>query len=518
MKSTVLSRLHTLQIAAAGMMILLLVLVAGAAGPSRVNYQGVLTRIDGTPLDTLVFVQFFLFNNSVGGGSIWREEHRNVIVTDGNFSAQLGETTPLSPAILNHDSLWLGVQIGNNAEMTPRLRLGTVPYTQRTATIDDASGGAVNGDVMILGNAVIGFEHECLGAGSFVAGYRNHALDDYTSVSGGDSNYAFGSHATVGGGYRNIAVSDYSIVGGGHSNTAGLLEMRTGGTRSPGDGDYAAVSGGLNNVASGDYSAISGGRSNQAQGPYAVVSGGHFNTASDSAAITGGTYNVAGPSAVIGGGNNNSAGGAYAFIGGGSRNQADSAFAVVPGGSNCVAGRYSFAAGRRAKAYLDGCFRWADDFTADFSAPDTANSFSVRARGGVHLFTNSGLTSGAHLYAGSSTWYAVSDSTQKKNIRTVDTQTILSLVERLPVKRWSYTSQDAGIEHIGPMAQDFWTLFHVGDDSLSISTIDPAGIALAAIQELAKQNQALRQELADVQAKLRILMAVDNKAVPKEKE
>jgi hypothetical protein len=70
-------------------------------------------------------------------------------------------------------------------------------------------------------------------------------------------------------------------------------------------------------------------------------------------------------------------------------------------------------------------------------------------------------------------------------------------VSQLPIKQWSYKSQDASIEHIGPMAQDFWNAFHLGEDCLGISTIDPDGIALAAIQELAKRLASVENRLAD---------------------
>jgi hypothetical protein len=43
--------------------------------------------------------------------------------------------------------------------------------------------------------------------------------------------------------------------------------------------------------------------------------------------------------------------------------------------------------------------------------------------------------------------------------------------------------------HIGPMAQDFYSAF--GLDDKRITTIDEGGVALAAIQGLYRQNQAL---------------------------
>jgi regulator of replication initiation timing len=49
------------------------------------------------------------------------------------------------------------------------------------------------------------------------------------------------------------------------------------------------------------------------------------------------------------------------------------------------------------------------------------------------------------------------------------------------------------------MAQEFYRLFGYGDDETSISTIDPDGIALAAIQELQRQNAKLQSENAKLQ-------------------
>ena len=111
------------------------------------------------------------------------------------------------------------------------------------------------------------------------------------------------------------------------------------------------------------------------------------------------------------------------------------------------------------------------------------------------MYTNAGETLGARLAPNATAWTAMSDSTKKQNIRLVDTREILDKVSQLPIKQWSYKSQDPSIEHIGPMAQDFYNLFHLGEDSLGISTIDPDGIALAAIQELHKENQQLKKEL-----------------------
>ncbi len=59
------------------------------------------------------------------------------------------------------------------------------------------------------------------------------------------------------------------------------------------------------------------------------------------------------------------------------------------------------------------------------------------------------------------------------------------------------------MKHIGPMAQDFYSAFHVGESDTTISTLDPDGVALASIQELAKRNAALEAEVAELKAACR---------------
>ena len=166
---------------------------------------------------------------------------------------------------------------------------------------------------------------------------------------------------------------------------------------------------------------------------------------------------------------------------------------------------YSFAAGQQAKAHHTGTFVWADNSNADFSS-STTNEFSVRATGGTRIFSNTLLTAGVTLAPGASAWASVSDSTMKRNARLVNGTEILDKVINLPIKRWSYKAQDPSIEHIGPMAQDFYAAFGVGDNNKTISTIDPSGVALAAIQELAKQNKLLTERVAQLETQLKSLM------------
>jgi len=135
------------------------------------------------------------------------------------------------------------------------------------------------------------------------------------------------------------------------------------------------------------------------------------------------------------------------------------------------------------------------------------NRWVARAGGGVYFYTNAGLTTGSYLAAGSGTWSSVSDRNLKENVAEVDTNELLARLAQVPVTTWNYKSQDDSIRHIGPMAQDFYAAFGVGEDDTHITTVDADGVALAAIQGLYAENQALKAENAEQQAQIDDLAA-----------
>ena len=86
----------------------------------------------------------------------------------------------------------------------------------------------------------------------------------------------------------------------------------------------------------------------------------------------------------------------------------------------------------------------------------------------------------------------------------VDGRAVLAQVVSLPLTTWNYKAQDDSIRHIGPMAQDFHAAFGLGVSDKLIDTIDPDGVALAAIQGL---NELVQEKVAEI---------AENKAVIEE--
>lgn len=82
----------------------------------------------------------------------------------------------------------------------------------------------------------------------------------------------------------------------------------------------------------------------------------------------------------------------------------------------------------------------------------------------------------------------------KENFSDIDVDHILEKVTTLDIQRWNYKKDGAEVQHIGPIAEDFYEAFGgLGEDESHISTIDRDGVALAAIQALHK-NQQLKDE------------------------
>jgi hypothetical protein len=124
-------------------------------------------------------------------------------------------------------------------------------------------------------------------------------------------------------------------------------------------------------------------------------------------------------------------------------------------------------------------------FNSTTATMTLANSkLSMSSDGSTTLTSNSGGTAGVTLPAGGGSWNNLSDRNMKANFAAVDTRAILRGVLSLPISTWNYKSQAPSVRHIGPMAQDFFAAFKVGEGDKTIATIDPDGVALAAIQGL----------------------------------
>jgi len=110
---------------------------------TTISYQGRLADSAGNPITTSgVGIQFCLYDTDVGGSPVdgWCENHPSVPVEDGLFSVLLGSINPIPVSTLaNHGTLWLGIKVGSDSEMTPREQIASAPYAMVVSTVADGA-------------------------------------------------------------------------------------------------------------------------------------------------------------------------------------------------------------------------------------------------------------------------------------------------------------------------------------------------------------------------------------------
>ncbi len=116
--------------------------------PHQITYQGKLVDKNGNPIDQqTVSVTFRIYDSLTKPieQALWSET-QSVTPKKGMFSVMLGQTTPINLAF--DVQYYLGLQVGTDSEMTPRLTLASAAYAIRaenaenvTSTIPITKGG-----------------------------------------------------------------------------------------------------------------------------------------------------------------------------------------------------------------------------------------------------------------------------------------------------------------------------------------------------------------------------------------
>jgi hypothetical protein len=133
-----------------------------AATNSTINFQArLLTAAGGVVPDGLYNVEFKLYDTASSGGTaqgacsgncVWmeaRESGNKVRVVNGYLTVNLGSVTAFGTSIPWDQELWLTMNIGGtgvasyDGEMTPRLKLTSVPYALRAGKLVGGSGANV---------------------------------------------------------------------------------------------------------------------------------------------------------------------------------------------------------------------------------------------------------------------------------------------------------------------------------------------------------------------------------------
>jgi hypothetical protein len=244
-----------------------------------------------------------------------------------------------------------------------------------------------------------------------------------------------------------------------------------------------------------------GGSETTALGNWSFAMGELMNVTGSYAVGLGKSGTVSGTAAFSAGASNTCSGNYCAAIG---YTASASGLGSVALGYNVTANaNHAMALGQRASANAQaGSFTWADASTTTVFSNNAANSFQVRAAGGVRLYTNSTATTGMSLAAGGSSWTVLSDRNRKRDFAAVDGEDVLARIRTLPVTTWRYLNEAGDPLHIGPMAQDWHAAFGFSDDDKTINMSDLDGVNLAAVQALERRTATLQAQLAERDARI----------------
>ncbi|QLE86079.1 tail fiber domain-containing protein [Shewanella sp. Scap07] len=100
-----------------------------------------------------------------------------------------------------------------------------------------------------------------------------------------------------------------------------------------------------------------------------------------------------------------------------------------------------------------------------------------------------------------------SDVNKKENFVNVDSSSVLQALAKLSISTWNYKSQNTDNVHMGPMAQQFYQLFGLGDSDKHISAVDSAGVSLAASKALYELTMEKDAQIKALEARLAKLEA-----------
>jgi len=245
--------------------------------PDLISFQGRLTDVTGNSITDNLTMRFSVYDNDTGGMALWIED-RTVSVSDGLFQINLGEATPLTESYFTAESRWLGVSIGTDMEMTPRIRITSSPYALHSVESDPTWTGDTDttGDIGRIGKVGIGTESPeehlhvddanllvtgmydegpllspavegsrmffyprryALRAGYFSTGWLDTLDDDnigYGSVALGESPEASGDVSIalgcypVASGSMSVALGDFPIASGSRSTAIGFSNTASG--------------------------------------------------------------------------------------------------------------------------------------------------------------------------------------------------------------------------------------------------------------------------------------------------
>ena len=222
---------------------------SNAEVPRHIAYQGLLKDLNGAPLAAPVDLVIRLYDSEIEGNLLFEEEHKQIQLTNGVYSIQIGEgfdpgtnnlTGGIPNSVLDGSTLWLGEAVNDSDELTPRLSIGAsifslksqfseqlvLPGTSSPAVFIDSQGqvGIGNQPTMSLDlNTSSLYGRPAIGGSSQNHWAYLHISSVHSLIWDSGADMRFGTEPEKGSGYiERMRITKDGLVGIGTTPTMSL--------------------------------------------------------------------------------------------------------------------------------------------------------------------------------------------------------------------------------------------------------------------------------------------------------
>ncbi len=501
--------------------------------------------------------QFYFIDVEINGNKVTTERQRfQNGIQSGLFINSTGPAFSMRTSVADNR---YSVAFGNNNNVSGDYGfIGSGASNKITSTYSVIGSGASNNvvsDYSVIG----GGQSNSISDGTvthtvIAGGQSNYVEGAYGVLVGGQSNNVSASYGFIGGGTNNIITTsggqgygiivggtyndvsnDFGFIGSGQNNEAtGTYAVVVGGGGSLiqpwlaniASGQHAVVVGGQGNLGAGDGSFIGSGYANNASGGYSTIVDGYENTVSTTYDFIGtGQNNFINQSfsSIVNGKENNNTG-EFSFIAGGYLNNLNGDYSSILAGDNCQAiGNYNVILGGGNITIDNGIAGDSTDFNLIFGENYTSGIdnlvgfFDGIIRSGLFRFNTDNTTNtsrtlivgipgdvttgnGAFLSA-SGLWNDGSSRTFKEDFQDIDKEEVLDKISSLEIKNYKYKGNN-NARHISPFAEDIYFTFNIGETPKYLAALDVAGLSIVGIQQLAKENEDLKNKIGELEKRL----------------
>ncbi len=203
-------------------LLFLFLLTVVSAIPQTFNIHGKLTNSDGAPITTATNINFSIYNSYTGGTPVYTKLKTITPDSEGIYDVILDGIDKIKA----DTQYFLGIKVGSDAEMTPRINLTSTPYAVRAQNVT-ISGVEFNSQVNLSGQNLITTGNITasyfIGDGSKLINLNLSGIEGASQwITSGNNIYFNVGNVGIG-----LTSPTYKLTVDGNASISGLLAMNS---------------------------------------------------------------------------------------------------------------------------------------------------------------------------------------------------------------------------------------------------------------------------------------------------